>query len=145
MTSKKTIRLNSLANYLLTLALCGAALACVAGCGGSKSEKDFVPAQDAARQSLEASLKAWQEGQGMAAVKLNDKELHIEDVDWKAGRKLKSFEIVKEIPTTGAVPRQFSVKITLEGAPPREVTYFIFGPTAGKVFREDDFKRLSGA
>jgi hypothetical protein len=117
----------------------------IVGCGSSASKEDYVPSADAGRQAIENALSAWQsgkpigniEGQGSSAV-------HPQDSDWKSGKKLASFSIEKEIPTTEG-PKQFAVKLTYQGEPkPVDTVYYVVGRDPVWVFRDRDYKKTTG-
>ena len=122
--------------------LTGLCLMAVAGCGG-QSEADYIPSESAARDALSASLTAWQSGQALGPVKLGDVSIDTFDARWQAGKKLTSFEILREEPAEG--PKKFVVSITLEGdAAPQEQIYLVVGNNPLLVFRQQDYDKASG-
>jgi hypothetical protein len=61
----------------------------------------------------------------------------------KAGQKLQNFQILKE--ESGDGPKIFSVRLTLTNPAKEEVVrYFVFGKEPLWVYRETDYKQLSG-
>jgi hypothetical protein len=131
---------------LFRLALC-ALLACgmsvLVGCSreGRKVE-DFTPPADTARQALEAALNHWKSGQPPGKVPNTSPAVEVTDSKWKGGQKLKGFEILGEEP--GTDPRFFKVRLTPPTGPAQEVKYAVVGIDPLLVFREEDFKALSG-
>ncbi len=120
----------------------GALLA--AGCGGGASVESFHPAKDLARDALTTALEAWQGGREKPGViEETDPEVSISDGTWASGGKLKSYEIVEDLP--GDAPRKFSVKLTLEGeAAPKDVIYVVVGKNPLWVMPEDEYNRSGG-
>ncbi len=121
---------------LLTLVSCG--------CGGAnRSELDIVPGADQARAALEKALTAWKNGEKCGKVQGDSQNIEVVDKVWKAGGKLAAFEILRAEDKPG--PRWFTVKLTLVGsAEPQEVAYAVLGLDPLWVFRDEDFKKLSG-
>jgi len=115
----------------------------MAGCSGGSSVESFHPRGDVAREALSAALTAWQNGQTKEELREStDPAVDVAEPVWVAGSKLKSFEIVEELP--GDIPRKFSVKITLEGgAAPEDVTYVVVGKDPLWVMREQEYDRTS--
>jgi hypothetical protein len=116
-------------------------LAACAGCADRGYEKYF-PSQDRARQALESALRAWRDGTRPAAVAGTP----IEAVDRyvQKGEKIAGYEILKEEANDG--PRVFSVQLTLQKPAGKQVTvrYYVLGKDPLWVYREEDFKALSG-
>jgi hypothetical protein len=113
------------------------------GCSNSGTEESFAPQTDAARTALTAALTAWQQGKAEPGVIENTKPVvQCVEPEWDAGSKLSKFEIVKDSGTDA--PRQFTVKITLDGqATPQEVVYVVVGKDPLWVMREEDYRRDS--
>lgn len=114
------------------------------GCGSGSSVESFHPSANVSRDALTAALTAWQSGQAKPGPIENAKPpVQVADSAWAAGWKLKSFEIVEELPSDG--PAMFSVKLTLEGAPaPKEVTYVVVGKDPLWVWTKDEYERSAG-
>jgi hypothetical protein len=121
---------------LLTLVLCG--------CGGAnRSELDILPGADKARAALEKALTAWKNGEKCGKVLGDSQSIEVVDKVWKSGGKLAAFEILRAEDKPG--PRWFTVKLTLVGsAKPQEVGYAVLGLDSLWVFRDEDYKKLSG-
>jgi len=118
-------------------------LATVGGCSrhGTKTQ-DFTPPADKARQALESALNHWQNGNPHGAVPGTSPSVEVMDVKWRGGQKLKSYEILGEEP--GTEPRFFKVRLTPAQGPPVEVRYAVVGIDPLWVYREEDYKSLSG-
>src|SRR5689334_5902309 len=94
------------------LALAGALLV-LAGLGcQERSYSKYVPAEDKARQALEAALSAWKGGKKFGPVEGASPAVQVVDSRWQSGHKLQSFEILGEEPGEG--PKVFSVRLTLQ-------------------------------
>jgi len=118
-------------------------LACFVGCGGPRSHTDFMPAEDRARQALDAALAAWQKGERVGKIDDGPPVIQIVDSKWKAGQKLQSYQIIEALPGNG--PKHFVVRLTLKQ--PRselEARYVVLGKDPLWVYREEDYKKLSG-
>lgn len=126
------------------VAFCALAMVLLAGCGGT-SEKTYIPRTDAARSALTAAMAAWQSGQPKpGTIPRNSPVIEVVDSEWRKGQKLKSFEILQEIPTTEG-PKRFSVKLTMEGATaPQDTVYLVVGKDPLYVFREADYQPPTG-
>jgi hypothetical protein len=114
------------------------------GCSkkGTRTE-DFTPPAEKARGALEAALNHWQAGNLPGTVPGTSPAIEIVDSKWKAGQKLKSYEIVSE--ELGTETRFFKVRLTLASGAPQEVRYAVLGIDPLWVYREEDYKQLSGA
>jgi hypothetical protein len=121
--------------------VCATMLALAAGCGRGSSAESFHPAEDAAEEALTSALTFWQNGQTKEELSENtDPEVQVAEPKWDAGSKLKHFEILEALP--GAMPRKFSVQITLEGATaPENVTYVVIGKDPLWVMSEQEYAR----
>jgi hypothetical protein len=128
---------------LVTVALLAAWSLALAGCSreGRRAE-DFTPPADKARQALEAALNRWKGGQPPGRVSGTSPAVEVVDSRWKSGQKLKDFEIIGEEP--GGEPRFFKVRLTPPTGPAQEVRYAVIGIDPLWVYREEDFKALSG-
>jgi len=123
------------------------ALACLlllaTGCGGGqRSEKDYLPAEQKARAALETALGAWQNGQPIGQIAGADGAVQVVDSEWKAGKKLAGYQVLKAEPENG--PPRFAVKIQVQGAREREVRYVVMGIDPLWVYREDDYQTSMG-
>ncbi len=123
------------------LALCSLLLVC-AGCS-SRSYTKYIPSDDKARQALEASLNAWQDGKKPGPIEGAPQPVQAVDSRWQAGQVLKSYEIIGEEASEG--PRVFSVRLTLgKPAVQQTVRYIVLGKEPLWVYREDDYKAPAG-
>ncbi|MSR59220.1 MAG: hypothetical protein EXS05_16515 [Planctomycetaceae bacterium] len=113
-----------------------------AGCGGGASVESFTPAADTAQEALTTALTAWQGGQKPGTMKDSKTAVEIADPVWQSGAKLTSFEIVKAL--DGDNPRQFSVKLVIDGAAPQEVVYVVVGKNTLCVMPRSEYDRTSG-
>ena len=121
---------------------CGLVLLAGAGCGARDYSK-YVPPDDKARQALEAALAAWQNGQAPGKVEAGPVPIQVVDSRWRAGQKLRGFEILKEEPGEG--PKVYSVRLTLtKPAGVQTVRYLVVGKVPLWVYREDDYKKPAG-
>jgi hypothetical protein len=121
---------------------CFAILVAISGCGGGGGTSAYVPSDSVSRDALTAALTAWKDGKPLGRIETTKPPTEPLDWQWKAGQKLRAFEIVGEVASDG--PKQYRVRITLEGAPAKEVIYVIVGRDPLWVFREEDYKRTAG-
>jgi hypothetical protein len=122
-------------------------LPCIVAVGcGSPTEADYIPSEEVGKQALETALAAWQSGAPMALIEnAGSKKIQPQDSDWKSGKKLASYSITQELPTTEG-PKQFAVRLTLKGVPrPVETKYYVLGGDPLWVFRDGDYQRTSGS
>jgi hypothetical protein len=118
-------------------------VAACAGCG--RTAESYVPAGDAARAGLERALAKWQSGGAAGRIEpgaAGQSALQAVDRDWTAGKKLASYEIVSELPREEG-PRKFSVKLTMVGRAPIEVTYYVVGQDPLWIFRDRDYEQTT--
>jgi hypothetical protein len=114
----------------------------LAGCGGQGTAK-FVPPAATARSTLETALNTWQNGGKPGRVADGPPVVQVLDVKWSAGQKLARYEILEELPGDG--PRWFSVKLTMQSPPGEQVVkYVVLGKDPLWVYREEDYKKLTG-
>ena len=125
----------------LLVPICGLIL--LAGCSrqGTRNQ-DFNPPSDKARKALESALEHWQAGNPPGTVPGTSPKVEVMDSIWKGGQKLTSFEILEE--EAGSEPRFFKVRLTLAKGPPQEARYAVMGIDPLWVYREEDYKKLSG-
>jgi hypothetical protein len=108
----------------------------IPSCGGPSMN----PKADRARAALEASLNAWREGKRPGNIAGTDPPVQAFDSDWTNGRKLASFEVVREQPSDS--DKRFVVKLTYATpAATAEAVYVIVGASPIAVFREEDYAR----
>lgn len=115
----------------------------VAGCSKGSKVEDFSPHTDNARAALEAALQHWQGGGIPGPVPGTTPATDVVDSRWKSGQKLMAFEVLGE-ESNGTGPRTFKVRLTVGKGPPSEAKYVIVGIDPLLVYRDEDFKKLSG-
>jgi hypothetical protein len=123
----------------------GLLLAWCVGCerAGSDGQERFVPAVSTARSALDSALTSWQAGRKPGAVAGTSPIVQVVDSKWSAGQKIVGYEVVGEEP--GAGPRWFSVRLKkTDPAAEETVRYAVLGQDPLWVYREEDYKRLSG-
>ncbi len=122
-----------------------AGAAVLAGCS-RKTEGDFRPNADRARAALEKGLRAWQEGQKPGDLQgVSKPAITVNDQDWRDGRKLLEFEILKDEPATdGTSARVFTVRIKTDKDAPGETKYWVVGIDPILIYRDADWQRQSG-
>jgi hypothetical protein len=127
-----------------TIGWCTLLIGLATGCSSS-SHESYVPSEGAGRQALEAALTAWQNGKPMERVEVpGSAAAQPEDSDWKSGKKLASYSVDKELPTTEG-PKQFSVRLTFQGeAKPVDAVYFVVGRDPLWIFRDRDYQKATG-
>lgn len=123
--------------------LLAALTAALAGCAAGGRTEDFTPPADNARKAVDAALAHWQGGGSPGTIPNTGPAVEVQDGRWKAGQKLKGYEIVREDPADGAA-RVFAVKLTTDKGP-QEARYMVFGIDPVWVTRDEDYKKLSGA
>jgi hypothetical protein len=104
-------------------------------CGPSTS-----PSADAARTALATALDAWRDGKKPADLAGLTPPVQVIDSEWAGGRKLASYQIVRETPSE--TDKRFVVELTY-AAPPAEaeVVYIMVGSEPVSVFRDEDYDR----
>lgn len=118
-----------------------------AGCGAGRNTSDYIPQGDQAKVALALALDAWKNGQQPdPAGKLpSGQTVKAVDMDWSAGQKLTTYEIVQEIPGEETGPRKILVKLTYSAGGSVEATYFIVGIDPIQVYRDKDYERYFDA
>ncbi len=113
-------------------------LAVCVGCGSSSGPWKLDA--EIARESLEASLKAWKAGEPASSLEQKSPKIIVGDVDWSAGKKLLEFKIRDEESNEGTNLRK-SVELTVqaESGPPLrvEAAYLISTRPVITVFRQE--------
>lgn len=113
----------------------------VFGCGNP--EKKYYPAADSAREALDVALEKWKSGTTHGTIKDSHVAIDVYDMRWQSGKKLESYEILREEKSEG--PRIFTVKMKLnDDKEENEVQYVIVGIDPLNVFRAQDYKRAGG-
>ena len=113
------------------------------GCGKGGKVEDFTPPADNARKALDAALAHWQAGNPPGTIPGASPAVEVLDSKWKAGARITGYEIVREEP--GLTPPTFAVRLTFAKGPPEDAKYIVSGIDPLWVYREEDFKKLSGA
>jgi hypothetical protein len=72
----------------------------LAGCSNKMESHPVDP--NLARNTLDAVLKSWQEGATPESWQQKAPSVVVQDMDWKSGKKLKSFEVVEPTETVDA-------------------------------------------
>lgn len=105
--------------------------------------KDYVPADEAAKQALTSALDAWKSGKTPDQIGASKPAINAQDQRWTAGKKLTAYEILSA--TTGEDNhRRYAVKVTLEGAAPQDTTYVVFGKDPLWVVSDESYQKMSG-
>lgn len=121
----------------MVLAMAAALPVFLGGCGGYSPEAHRVdPAL--ARKTLEQVLKSWQEGATPDSWQQKSPQVVVQDMDWKFGKKLESFEIMDDADAIDA-NLHCRVKLSLHGDTNGEqklVTYYVGTSPVLTVFRE---------
>ncbi|HET6575915.1 MAG TPA: hypothetical protein VFG68_20100 [Fimbriiglobus sp.] len=116
----------------------------LAGCSPGGKVEDFTPPADNARKALEAALNHWKAGNPPGTVSGTSPAVEVLDSKWKAGQKITGYEVLGE-DAAGPGPRTFKVRLTLARGSPVEVRYVVVGIDPLWVYRDEDYKKLSGA
>jgi len=114
---------------------------------GQPAVQQYVPAVSVARSAVQVALEAWKSGklEAEAGSIPGGAKLQVLDRDWRSGKKLSSFEIVRELPGAPSGPRQFRAKLTYDGEKaPVETTYHVVGIDPLLVFRDEDYRKTTG-
>lgn len=111
------------------------------GCGDS-GEARYIPSETTAREALNVALKAWQDGQALGTITSYQTPIDTFDARWQAGKKLETFEIVRE--EMLEEKKTFIVKMKLADEEEQEVTYLVLGNDPLMVFRKQDYDKASG-
>jgi len=118
---------------LIMLLASGAMIGC-----GRKGDPRVTPL-GTARDALETTLKAWQNGQPHGKLESTSPPIEVVDSVWKRGEKLKNFDSINEESDPDGL-RWFSVRLTLGNATgSEEARYVVMGQTSLKVFRKEDY------
>ena len=129
--SKDTINSTQLTLFaLVTLSLWSV------GCQTAAEANRVDPLQ--ARSTLEAVLTSWQQGDSIDSWVSKQPQVVVQDLDWKAGYKLKAFEILEQGEAVDA--NLFcKVKLTLDDTSSKQsiqtVTYIVGTSPVRTVFR----------
>lgn len=116
----------------------------LAGCSPGGKVEDFTPPADNARKALEAALGHWKSGNKPGTIPGITPVVEVLDSKWKAGQKITGYEVLGEDPA-GPGPRTFKVRLTPAQGAPVEVKYIVVGIDPLWVYRDEDFRKLSGS
>lgn len=132
---------NKLSSSPLPISALAAMLTCVVLSGCTEKKDARVTPAETARQSLDAALTAWKNGQPAGEIQTVSPPIQVVDSVWAKGRKLESYDIMKEETQANGL-RLFSVRLNL-GNPTagEEVRYIVKGRSPVWVYREEDHKR----
>jgi hypothetical protein len=114
-----------------------------AGCSASDDPSRFYPAEDRARQALDAALTAWQQGAPPGTVSgTTNPRVEFVDSHNGPGRPLKAYVVLGLAPGDG--PRVFTVQLSVD-APTAElrVRYYVIGIDPVWVIRKEDYDMLN--
>lgn len=120
--------------YVVQLLL---ALSVLGGCR-SKLATEHRVESSIARDTLQAVLSSWQEGETPESWQKKSPQVVVQDMDWKNGAKLKSFEILGE---GEAIDANLHCQVKLRFLPPHngksesQVTYLVGTSPVLTVFR----------
>ena len=121
-----------------------AALATLIGWAYRDRTPDFgsyIPEPAAAREALEAVMRAWVEGRPLDAPAATKPDVYAVDKQRKPGQKLTRFEILGEVSSERA--RAFAVRLVFEA--PKEskvVRYIVVGVNPVWVFHPVDYESI---
>lgn len=108
----------------------------VVGCQSSADANRVDPTL--ARSTLESALKSWKSGESIDSLQTQQPAVVVQDLDWKAGYKLRAFEILNAGESADAnlfCPVKLSL-IDINGKPlERQVTYIVGTTPVLTVFR----------
>jgi hypothetical protein len=90
----------------------------LAGCSHKMEAHPVDP--NLARNTLDAVLKSWQEGATPESWQQKTPSVVVQEMDWKTGKKLKSFEVIEPTESVDA-NLHCQVKLTLEDPEKGEV------------------------
>lgn len=107
------------------------------GCRGDAT----TPPAELARSALERSLGVWQAGGRPGTIEGAEPLIQVVDSAWANGRKLESFEVLKEEGGNG--DRRFDVRLTQRQPDAEtEARYVVLGQGPVWVYRMEDYERM---
>jgi hypothetical protein len=114
-------------------------------CSKGKKVEDFTPPSDKAHKALEAALTYLKDGNPPGAVPGTTPQVQLVDTKLKVGQ-LKGFEILGEDSPNpeSSVPRYFKVRLIPAKGSSQEVRYVVIGIDPLWVYRDEDYRSLSG-
>jgi len=145
-TSSKLMRLRThFAHGRTAMLVAVTALCC--GCNSGERPADvstdrFIPSPGRAQAALEAVLVDWQAGRPREMIERLEVKVYPVDNQRKSGQDLDSFEILGEVPYSGA--RCFAVRLALSNpAQELKVRYVVLGIDPLFVYRQEDLDLLN--
>ncbi len=123
------------------IVLLSCAVISLAGCG--TGEEKYIPTETTAREAVNAALTAWKSDQAHGTVKTFAVPIDTFDARWQAGKKLETFEFVREEQSDGHRKFVVNMKLTDDKAA-EEVIYLVVGNDPLLVFRQQDYDKASG-
>jgi hypothetical protein len=108
-----------------------------AGCGGYTAAEHRVEATTA-RSALEQVLDSWRQGASPESWQLKSPQIVVQDMEWRSGAKLQSFEILDE---GEAIDANLHCRVKLKlldpkkGGSEKTVTYLVGTSPVITVFR----------
>lgn len=117
----------------------------LAACGCGKTESDYKPTSNVARDALTAGLNAWKEGKAAAdlASAQGPPVVHFADYQWSAGKRLTSFRLLDETPTLEGSTQVLRVELELAGEKPQAAEYYVVGIDPLWIMRDRDYQQTS--
>lgn len=116
------------------LAICFAA-----GCSSGKVAQ-YTPKEDRAQEALTAVLQAWQTDKPSA--EMDGATIRVADSQRRKGQKLRSYEILGELPADAG--RRYQVKLVLDNpAAETKAQYVVVGIDPLWVFRQEDYDMMT--
>lgn len=108
---------------------------------GGCADTEIRPQGDAdgARSAVTSALDAWKDGKTAEQLRNADPAVYVSDEDWKAGRKLASYEVLREPEQNGSHWRTY-VKLSFTGDASGSVKTVCYAVTPGSpasIIRSD--------
>jgi hypothetical protein len=122
------------------IALAGAALLLLAGCGERNVSMPAAANADVARQALEKALTHWQAGQTADKLAAAEPKTYVNDYDWRDGRKLKQFQVAgpaEEVGLQVRLPVALDVEYSAGQVVRSQVSYSISTTPVVSIVRDD--------
>ena len=111
------------------------------GCGGERSDSEFIPSSEKSLGSLKTALETWKAGKTTAPIAGTTPLIHVTDSSRIPGQTLDEFEILGEVP--GNAPRCFAVKLRLSNpVEEKRERYVVVGIDPLLIFRHEDYDML---
>jgi hypothetical protein len=109
------------------------------GCN-KNPESRYIPSGATARESVEAALNAWKNGEPPGSIKLGEKPVNIVDSRWQRGTKLESFQVTEELAPNPHPSYKVKLQFAKETAS-SETTYLVIGLDPLLIYRSEDYER----